>query len=107
MENVKPRSMFGLLGTFSFSLTDLQKYQEFSKDNNPVHKTGVVFGIQLMARIEGLIDRKLNFVTGKYTYYFLKKVMVDEEISVYLSDNQQFEVWSFNKKIGEGAFEHE
>ncbi|OJG93758.1 hypothetical protein RV17_GL001340 [Enterococcus thailandicus] len=67
-----------------------------------------MFGIQLMARIEGLIERKLNLnVTGKYTYYFLEKVMVGEEISVYLSDNQQFEVWSFNKKIGEGVFEHE
>ncbi|MBO0481109.1 hypothetical protein [Candidatus Enterococcus courvalinii] len=103
MENVEPKYTSEPLAMFSFSETDVLIYQSFSGDKNPIHQTGVIFGIQLMARIEGILDSEFCFNDSrKYSYFFLEKVMVRDTISLYIINQHDFEVWCHNKKVGKG-----
>ena len=54
MPPVGAKSMLKASSLFSFSEADLAAYHVFSNDDNPVHQLGVVFGIQLMAKVEGI-----------------------------------------------------
>ena len=51
MHTVEAKSMLKASSLFSFSEADLAAYHVFSKDDNPVHQLGVVFGILLMATV--------------------------------------------------------
>ncbi|MFD1671670.1 hypothetical protein ACFQ5M_06165 [Agrilactobacillus yilanensis] len=104
MPNVIPKSMFEQLAEFSFSTADLAAYRAFSKDDNPVHQSGVVFGIQLMATVESCLVQWLRLTpTHETTYYFLEKVFVDETLQLLSTRTGRFEVWHEDKLVGKGV----
>ncbi|WP_438723064.1 hypothetical protein [Enterococcus sp. DIV1420a] len=93
-----------MLAVFSFSQEDLKAYHAFSRDENPIHQTGVIFGIQLMACIEEILIEKWQLKeTRNFSYYFLAKIMVETQIELFGKDNHMFEVWCCGKKVGEGV----
>ncbi len=103
MLNVTQKSTYKKIATFSFSMSDVLAYRAFSKDENPVHLDGVIFGIQLMGKIEYHLLKVLNkksYLAIDYT--FSNKVYVDEPIDLYFTSQSDFLVLSLNKSIGSG-----
>lgn len=99
----KAKSMFGLLEEFRFSKAKLVAYGKFALDENPVHQTGVIYGVQLIAKIEEILCRKYRLKkTRIIDYRFLDKVRVEENIQLFSSPDLHFEVWCAQKKVGEG-----
>ena len=83
MPPVGAKSMLKTSSLFSFSETDLAAYHLFSKDDNPVHQLGVVFGIQLMARVEEMLMTLFEFNERRtFSYSFLDKVWVNDTIDL-------------------------
>ncbi len=108
MPTVEAKSMLKASSLFSFSETDLATYHLFSKDDNPVHQLGVVFGIQLMAKVEGILMTLFELNERRtFSYSFLDKVWVNDPIYLTVSADQHFEVWSCDKKVGEGMIEND
>lgn len=108
MPTVEAKSMLKASSLFSFSEADLAAYNLFSKDDNPVHQLGVVFGIQLMARVEGMLMTLFELNERRtFSYSFLDKVWVNAPIYLTVSADQHFEVWSCDKKVGEGMIEND
>lgn len=108
MSTVEAKSMLKASSLFSFSEADLAAYHLFSKDDNPVHQLGVVFGIQLMARVEGMLMTLFELNERRtFSYSFLDKVWVNAPIYLTVSADQHFEVWSCDKKVGEGMIEND
>lgn len=108
MSTVEAKSMLKASSLFSFSEADLAAYHLFSKDDNPVHQLGVVFGIQLMARVEGMLMTLFELNERRtFSYSFLNKVWVNAPIYLTVSADQHFEVWSCDKKVGEGMIEND
>lgn len=108
MPTVEAKSMLKASSLFSFSETDLATYHLFSKDDNPVHQLGVVFGIQLMARVEGMLMTLFELKERRaFSYIFLDKVWVNDPIYLTVSADQHFEVCSCDKKVGEGMIEND
>ena len=87
-----------------FSLAELQAYKTISRDANPIHDTGLVFGILIMARVEAILSAHWDYqAITKYEYKFLKPLFVDERAQVKLLDAGNFEVWRENECIGKGV----
>ena len=108
MPPVGAKSMLKTSSLFSFSETDLAAYHLFSKDDNPVHQLGVVFGIQLMARVEEMLMTLFEFNERRtFSYSFLDKVWVNDTIDLKVGADQHFEVWSCDKKVGEGMIKND
>ena len=105
MHTVEAKSMLKASSLFSFSEADLAAYHVFSKDDNPVHQLGVVFGIQLMAKVEGILMTLFELNERRtFSYSFLDKVWVND---LKVSADQHFEVWSCDKKVGEGTIKND
>lgn len=108
MHTVEAKSMLKASSLFSFSEADLAAYHVFSKDDNPVHQLGVVFGIQLMAKVEGILMTLFELNERRtFSYSFLDKVWVNDTIDLKVSADQHFEVWSCDKKVGEGMIKND
>lgn len=108
MPAVGANSMLKASSVFSFSEADLAAYHLFSKDENPVHQLGVVFGIQLMARVEGMLMTLFEIKERRtISYVFLDKVWINQPIYLKVSTDQHFEVWSCDKKVGEGMIKND
>ena len=64
-----------------FSLEELQAYKKISRDANPIHDTGLVFGILIMARVEAILSAHWDYqAITKYEHKFLKPLFVGERI---------------------------
>lgn len=108
MHTVEAKSMLKASSLFSFSEADLDAYHVFSKDDNPVHQLGVVFGIQLMAKVEGILMTLFELNERRtFSYSFLDKVWVNDTIDLKVGADQHFEVWSCDKKVGEGMIKND
>ncbi|CEN27721.1 MULTISPECIES: hypothetical protein [Pseudolactococcus] len=108
MHTVEAKSMLKASSLFSFSEADLAAYHVFSKDDNPVHQLGVVFGIQLMAKVEGILMTLFELNERRtFSYSFLDKVWVNDTIDLKVGADQHFEVWSCDKKVGEGMIKND
>ena len=87
-----------------FSLAELQAYKTISRDANPIHDTGLVFGILIMARVEAILSAYWDYQDiSKYEYKFLKPLFVGERARVKFLHEGEFEVWRENECIGEGV----
>ena len=108
MPPVGAKSMLKASSLFSFSEADLAAYHVFSKDDNPVHQLGVVFGIQLMAKVEGILMTLFELNERRtFSYSFLDKVWVNDTIDLKVGADQHFEVWSCDRKVGEGMIKND
>ncbi len=108
MHTVEAKFMLKASSLFSFSEADLAAYHVFSKDDNPVHQLGVVFGIQLMAKVEGILMTLFELNERRtFSYSFLDKVWVNDHIYLKVSADQHFEVWSCDRKVGEGMIKND
>lgn len=87
-----------------FSLEEFQDYKKISGDANPIHDSGLVFGILIMARVEAILSAHWHYqAITKYEYKFLKPLFVGERAQVKLLDEGNFEVWRENECIGKGV----
>ena len=87
-----------------FSLEELQAYKTISGDANPIHDTGLVFGILIMARVEAILSGHWDYqAISKYEYKFLKPLFVGEQAQVKVLREGEFEVWRENECIGKGV----
>jgi len=87
-----------------FSLAELQAYKTISRDSNPIHDTGLVFGILIMAKVEAILSTHWDYqVLTKYEYKFLKPLFVGERAQVKFHHDGEFEVWRANECIGKGV----
>ena len=87
-----------------FSLEDLQAYKTISRDANPIHDTGLVFGILIMAKVEAVSSAYWDYqAITKYEYKFLKPLFVGERAHVKFLNEGEFEVWRENECIGKGV----
>lgn len=86
-----------------FTKADLVAYQGISQDKNPVHETGVVYGIQLMARIEGYLKEWLNLneVTS-FEYHLLQPLIINQTASLVIATDGNFELFYGVKCLGKG-----
>lgn len=92
------------IASFSFTHEDVLDYREFSKDNNPIHLQGVVFGIQLIGRIEHHLEHFFHTNLVRISYYFLGKVMIDETIDLFVDPNNfEFSIQVGNTEVGKGS----
>ena len=77
-----------------FSLEELQAYKKISRDANPIHDTGLVFGILIMAKVEAILSAQRDYqIITKYEYKFLRPLFVGERGQVKLFQEGEFEVW--------------
>ena len=68
-----------------FSPAEQQAYKTISRDANPIHDTGLVFGILIMARVEAILSAHWDYqAITKYEYKFLKPLFVGERAQVKL-----------------------
>lgn len=87
-----------------FSLEELQAYKKISRDANPIHDTGLVFGILILARVEAILSAQRDYqIITKYEYKFLRPLFVGERAQVKLFQEGEFEVWRENECIGKGV----
>ena len=87
-----------------FSQLDLQAYKKISRDANPIHDTGLVFGILIMAKVEAILSDHWNYqAITKYEYKFLKPLFVEDCARVKFLQEGEFEVWKENECIGKGV----
>ena len=87
-----------------FSLAELRAYKTISGDTNPIHDTGLVFGILIMAKVEAILSAHWDYqAVTKYEYTFLKPLFVGERAQVKLFQEGEFEVWRENECIGKGV----
>lgn len=90
--------------SLSFSRAELQAYKKISRDTNPIHDTGLVFGILIMAKVEAILSAHWNYQTiSKYEYKFLKPLFVGERAQVKFLRDGAFEVWREKECIGRGV----
>lgn len=103
MHNVKPKSMYKKIGEIQITPENSSTYGELSQDHNPLHKTGVVYGMQLMLLVEEKIRSVQHWkqVTD-FHYYFRQKVYVNQTVAIWFNVNGKFEMKVCNKKVGEG-----
>ena len=84
-----------------FSLAELRAYKTISGDTNPIHDTGLVFGILIMAKVEAILSAHWDYqAVTKYEYTFLKPLFVGERAWVKFLHDGAFEVWRENECIG-------
>lgn len=89
---------------FQFSRAELQAYKTISRDANPIHDTGLVFGILIMAKVEAILSAHWDYqAISKYEYTFLKPLFVGERAQVKFLHDGEFEVWRENECIGKGV----
>ena len=87
-----------------FSLAELRAYKTISGDTNPIHDTGLVFGILIMAKVEAILSAHWDYqAVTKYEYTFLKPLFVGERAWVKFLHDGAFEVWRENECIGKGV----
>ena len=87
-----------------FSLAELQAYKTISRDANPIHDTGLVFGILIMARVEAILSAHWDYqAITKYEYKFLNPLFVGDRAQVKLLDAGNFEVCRENECNGKGV----
>ena len=87
-----------------FSLAELQAYKTISRDANPIHDTGLVFGILIMARVEAILSAHWDYqAITKYEYKFLKPLFVGERAQVKVLHEGTFEVWRESECVGKGV----
>ena len=87
-----------------FSQQELLAYQKISRDANPIHDTGLVFGILIMAKVEAILSAHWDYqAITKYEYKFLKPLFVGERAQVKFLYEGEFEVWRENECIGKGV----
>ena len=87
-----------------FSLEELQAYKKISRDANPIHDTGLVFGILIMARVGAILSAHWDYqAITKYEHKFLKPLFVGERAQVEFLREGEFEVWRENECIGKGV----
>lgn len=87
-----------------FSQAELQAYKKISRDANPIHDTGLVFGILIMAKVEAISSAHWDYkAITKYEYKFLKPLFVGERTQVKFLQEGEFEVWRENECIGKGV----
>jgi NAD-dependent dihydropyrimidine dehydrogenase PreA subunit len=87
-----------------FSQSELQAYKKISRDANPIHDTGLVFGILIMAKVEAILSARWDYqAITKYEYKFLKPLFVGERAQVKFYHDGEFEVWRENECIGKGV----
>ena len=68
-----------------FSLEELQAYKKISRDANPIHDTGLVFGILIMARVEAILSAPWEYpALSYYEYKFLRPLFVAPRAHVNL-----------------------
>ena len=96
--------MTSIANSLLFSQPDLQAYQKISRDTNPIHVTGLVFGILIMAKVEAILSAHWDYqAITKYEYKFLKPLFVGERAQVKFLQEGEFEVWRENECIGKGV----
>lgn len=96
--------MTSIANSLLFSQLDLQAYKKISRDANPIHDTGLVFGILIMAKVEAILSDHWNYqAITKYEYKFLKPLFVEECARVKFLQEGEFEVWKENECIGKGV----
>lgn len=87
-----------------FSQAELQAYKTISRDANPIHDTGLVFGILIMAKVEAILSAHWDYqAITEYEYKFLKPLFVGERAQVKFLQEGEFEVWRENECIGKGV----
>ena len=87
-----------------FSRAELLAYKTISGDANPIHDTGLVFGILIMAKVEAILSAHWDYqAITKYEYKFLKPLFVGERAQVEFLHDGKFEVWRENECIGKGV----
>ena len=90
--------------SLSFTRAELQAYKTISGDTNPIHDTGLVFGILIMAKVEAILSAHWDYqAISKYEYKFLKPLFVGERARVKFLHDGAFEVWRENECIGKGV----
>lgn len=96
--------MTSIANSLLFSQPDLQAYKNISGDTNPIHDTGLVFGILIMAKVEAILSANWDYqAIAKYEYKFLKPLFVGERARVKFLQEGEFEVWRENECIGKGV----
>jgi hypothetical protein len=87
-----------------FFQPELQAYKTISRDANPIHDTGLVFGILIMAKVEAILSAHWDYqAITKYEYTFLKPLFVGERAHVKFLHEGTFEVWREHECIGKGV----
>lgn len=87
-----------------FSQPELQAYKTISRDANPIHDTGLVFGILIMAKVEAILSAHWDYqAITEYEYKFLKPLLVGERAQVKFLQEGECEVWRENECIGRGV----
>lgn len=90
--------------SLSFTRAELQAYKTISGDTNPIHDTGLVFGILIMAKVEAILSAHWDYqAVTKYEYKFLKPLFVGERAQVKFLRDGEFEVWREKECIGRGV----
>lgn len=90
--------------SLSFTRAELQAYKTISGDTNPIHDTGLVFGILIMAKVEAILSAHWDYqAISKYEYKFLKPLFVGERARVKFLRDGEFEVWREKECIGRGV----
>ena len=96
--------MASVVNNLRFSQAELQAYKTISRDANPIHDTGLVFGILIMAKVEAISSAHWDYqAITKYEYKFLKPLFVGERAQVKFLQEGEFEVWRENECIGKGV----
>ncbi|URZ87084.1 hypothetical protein [Floricoccus penangensis] len=86
-----------------FSRRDLEKFSLVSGDNNSVHDTGLVFGMLIMARIEGILSNK-GIKFSEIEYRFLKPLYTEQTATLKIYDSKSFSLFLDAELIGEGEY---
>lgn len=88
-----------------FNCKDLMHFKKVSKDTNPVHDYGIVYGMQLLAALENSLKQEYSIEeVRRLKYKFKYPLYVDQKARVIAEKKgkMNFTVWVADKCIGEG-----
>ena len=85
-----------------FSQRDFLNFQTVSQDFNPLHEAGLVYGLQLLAYLEGQVELALgvNSVTS-LEYHFQAPLFYEEDFELQVTASD-FQVYTQTGLIGKG-----
>lgn len=83
-----------------FSQNEINKYAKISHDNNPIHKTGLVFGALLLATTESILPIQIRRINA----HFMRPIYVGEVVKIIV-EKGTFEIIVNQKECVKGTFD--